>query len=134
MVKKTVGNRIMLLGDAAGMAKPTTGGGIGPGFKQIKGILQPLSKAITDDELSEKNLIKITSKHFQSMKKDQDKARMLRNLLVSDVEDKELDKHFEIINEIGDIEKPVPLGLALLKKVPAFRKLALKAGTRLLFR
>jgi digeranylgeranylglycerophospholipid reductase len=143
MVKKTVGNRIMLLGDAAGMAKPTTGGGIGPGFKQIKGILQPLSNAITADELSEKNLKRITSKHFQSMKKDQDKARMLRNLLVSDVEDKELDKHFEnfarpdvleLINEIGDIEKPVPLGLALLKKVPAFRKLALKAGTRLLFR
>ena len=143
MVKKTVGNRIMLLGDAAGMAKPTTGGGIGPGFKQIKGILQQLSTAITNDELSEKNLKKITTKHFQSMKKDQDKARMLRNLLVSDVGDKELDKHFEnfarpdvleLINEVGDIEKPVPLGLALLKKVPAFRKLALKAGTRLLFR
>tara|TARA_B110000483_G_scaffold22281_1_gene25581 strand:+ start:2847 stop:4061 length:1215 start_codon:yes stop_codon:yes gene_type:complete len=143
MVKKTVGNRIMLLGDAAGMAKPTTGGGIGPGFKQIKGILEPLSKAIFEDKLSEKNLNKITSKHFQSMKKDQDKARLLRNLLVSDVEDNELDKHFEnfsrpdvleLINEIGDIEKPVPLGLALVKKVPAFRKLALKAGTRLLFR
>ena len=143
MVKKTVGNRVMLLGDAAGMAKPTTGGGIGPGFKQIKGILQPLSKAISDDQLSEKNLKKITSKHFQAMKKDQDKARALRNLLVSDVNDKDLDKHFEnfsrpdvleLINEIGDIEKPVPLGLALLKKVPAFRILALKAGTRLLFR
>ncbi len=143
MVKKTVGNRVMLLGDAAGMAKPTTGGGIGPGFKQIKGILGPLSQAILDDDLSEKNLKKITSKHFQMMKKDQDKARSLRNLLVSDANDKELDKHFEnfadpnvleLINEIGDIEKPVPLGLALLKKVPAFRLLALKAGTRLLFR
>lgn len=143
MVKKTVGNRVMLLGDAAGMAKPTTGGGIGPGFKQIKGILQPLSAAITEDNLSEKNLKKITSKHFQSMKKDQDKARALRNLLVSDVSDNDLDGHFEnfsrpdvleLINEIGDIEKPVPLGLALVKKVPAFRRLAFKAGTRLMFR
>lgn len=143
MVKKTVSNRVMLLGDAAGMAKPTTGGGIGPGFNQIKGILQPLSKAITNDDLSEKSLKKITSKHFLAMKKDQDKARALRNLLVSDVSDTELDTHFtnfarpdvlELINEIGDIEKPVPLGLALLKKVPAFRRLALKAGTRLIFR
>ena len=59
----------------------------------------------------------------------------LRNLLVSDCEDDELDRHFEqfakpevveLINAIGDIEKPVPLGMALLKKVPAFRKLALK--------
>lgn len=77
------------------------------------------------------------------MKKDQDKARTLRNLLVSDTSDIELDHHFtnfaredvlELINEIGDIEKPVPLGLALLKKVPAFRKLALRAGSKLLFR
>jgi flavin-dependent dehydrogenase len=143
MVKKTVANRVLLLGDAAGMAKPTTGGGIGPGFKQIKGILQPLSKAIFDDELSEKNLKKVTSKHFLAMRKDQDKARVLRNLLVSDVNDKELDSHFEnfarpeileLINEIGDIEKPVPLGLALVKKIPAFRKLAIKAGIRLMFR
>ena len=78
-----------------------------------------------------------------AMKKDQDKARALRNLLVSDTSDKELNKHFtnfaredvlELINEIGDIEKPVPLGLALIKKVPAFRRLALRAGTRLMFR
>ena len=31
MVKHTVKDRVMLLGDAAGMAKPTTGGGIGQG-------------------------------------------------------------------------------------------------------
>ena len=143
MVKKTVRDRVMLLGDAAGMAKPTTGGGIGPGFKQISGILEPLDAAIKSDNLSEKQLTKITSKHFKAMKKDQEKARKLRNLLVSDVLDGELDLHFDnfakpevlkLINEIGDIEKPVPLGLALLKKVPAFRRLALRAGSKLLFR
>ena len=143
MVKKTVRDRVMLLGDAAGMAKPTTGGGIGPGFKQISGILEPLNAAIKSDKLSEKHLVKITTKHFKAMKKDQEKARKLRNLLVSDVLDGELDVHFDnfakpevlkLINEIGDIEKPVPLGLALLKKVPAFRRLALRAGSKLLFR
>jgi len=143
MVKKTVRDRVMLLGDAAGMAKPTTGGGIGPGFKQISGILEPLDAAIKSDNLSEKQLTKITSKHLKAMKKDQEKARKLRNLLVSDVLDGELDLHFDnfakpevlkLINEIGDIEKPVPLGLALLKKVPAFRRLALRAGSKLLFR
>ena len=143
MVKKTVRDRVMLLGDAAGMAKPTTGGGIGPGFKQISGILEPLDAAIKSDNLSDKQLTKITSKHFKAMKKDQEKARKLRNLLVSDVLDGELDLHFDnfakpevlkLINEIGDIEKPVPLGLALLKKVPAFRRLALRAGSKLLFR
>lgn len=143
MVKKTVRDRVLLLGDAAGMAKPTTGGGIGPGFQQISGILSRLSEAILLDNLSEKALTKITSKHFKFMNKDQEKARKLRNLLVSDVIDGELDRHFDnfakpevldLINEIGDIEKPVPLGLALIKKVPAFRRLALRAGSKLLFR
>ena len=142
MVRTPVKDRVMLLGDAAGMAKPTTGGGIGPAFEQIRGIIKPLSKAINEDKLGQKNLHKITSKHYAKMKKDQNRARALRNLLVSDCSDKELDKHFnsfakpeiiELINEVGDIEKPVPLGMALLRKVPAFRKLALKAGAKLLF-
>ena len=76
------------------------------------------------------------------MKKDQNRAKALRNLLVSDCSDKELDRHFEqfakpeiinLINEVGDIEKPVPLGMALLRRVPAFRKLAIKAGFKYIF-
>jgi flavin-dependent dehydrogenase len=142
MVKNPVKNRVMLIGDAAGMAKPTTGGGIGPGFKQIESIIDNLSTAIDNDNLSSKDLHKITSKHWNEMKRSQDKARALRDLLVSNCTDEELDEHFEnfskpevleLINTIGDIEKPVPLGMALLKKVPAFRKLALKAGVKLLF-
>lgn len=141
MVKRNVKQRVMLLGDAAGMAKPTTGGGIGPGFHQIQCILNPLVEAIVNDNLNEPALKSITKKPWESMKREQDRARALRNLLVSDCSDETLDKHFrafahpntlKLINEIGDIEKPVPLGMALLRQVPAFRPLALKAGVRLL--
>lgn len=141
MVKRPVKDRVLLLGDAAGMAKPTTGGGIGPGFHQIQCILDELVHAVENDTLSESELKAITKKPWDAMKREQDKARALRNLLVSDCDDATLDKHFNafahpdtlaIINEIGDIEKPVPLGMALLKQVPAFRPLALKAGVRLL--
>ncbi|RJU93323.1 MAG: geranylgeranyl reductase family protein [Candidatus Poseidoniales archaeon] len=141
MIKKTVKQRVMLLGDAAGMAKPTTGGGIGPGFHQIQCILSPLVEAIMNDNLSDANLRAITKKPWEAMKKEQDRARALRNLLVSDCSDKKLDQHFmnfahpdtlQLINEVGDIEKPVPLGMALIRNVPAFRPLALKAGVRLL--
>lgn len=141
MVKHPVKNRVMLLGDAAGMAKPTTGGGLGPGFHQIQCILKPLVKAIKTNALSETNLKAITKQPWNAMKKEQDRARALRNLLVSDCTDEVLDKHFinfahpdtlNLINAIGDIEKPVPLGMALLRQVPAFRPLALKAGVRLL--
>ena len=141
MVKRPVKDRVLLLGDAAGMAKPTTGGGIGPGFHQIQCILDELVHAVENNTLSESELKAITKKPWDAMKREQDKARALRNLLVSDCDDATLDKHFNafahpdtltIINEIGDIEKPVPLGMALLKQVPAFRPLALKAGVRLL--
>ena len=142
MVKKPYKNRVLLLGDAAGMAKPTTGGGIGPGFEHINGIVDKLSLAIDSNNLTEPNLKHIAKSHFEKMKKDQNRARALRNLLVSDCEDIELDHNFEqfakpeiinLINQIGDIEKPVPLGMALLRKVPAFRKMALKAGMKLIF-
>ena len=142
MVRKAYKNRVLLIGDAAGMAKPTTGGGIGPGFEQINGIVDKLSVAIMENKLSEENLKSIARTHFEKMRKDQSRARSLRNLLVSDCEDTELDRNFEqfarpevisLINEVGDIEKPVPLGMALLRRVPAFRKLALKAGMKLIF-
>ena len=92
--------------------------------------------------LDEENLKNIAKSHFEKMRKEQNRARSLRNLLVSDCEDDELDRNFEqfakpevikLINQVGDIEKPVPLGLALIRKVPAFRKLALKAGMKLIF-
>ena len=66
----------------------------------------------------------------------------LRDLLVTIPTDEELDSHFrmfnrpeilELINKEGDIEHPVPLGMTLMRKVPEFRKLAVKAGFKLLF-
>ena len=141
MGKHPVKDRVMLLGDAAGMAKPTTGGGIGPGFHQIQCIHEGLSRLVQANTLSEKHLKALTKQPWNLMKKEQERARTLRNLLVSDCTDSVLDQHFvnfahpdtlSLINAIGDIEKPVPLGMALLKQVPAFRPLALKAGVRLL--
>ena len=141
MVKKTVKDRVILLGDAAGMAKPTTGGGIGPGFHQIQCVHEALADAVRSNRLTEKDLKAITKHPWSVMKKEQDRARALRNLLVSDCTDEMLDKHFInfahpetlcLSNAIGDFVKPVRLGMGLLIKVPAFRPLALKAGVRLL--
>ena len=53
MVKTAYKDRVILIGDAAGMAKPTTGGGIGPGFEQINGIVDKLSLAIDSNNLTE---------------------------------------------------------------------------------
>ena len=142
MIRRPFKERVMVIGDAAGMAKPTTGGGLGPGFKQISSIADKLVQQIVKDQLTVKDLKAVTKSSWPKMKKEQDRARALRDLLVSTRTDEELDEHFanfakpeviSLINKIGDIEKPVPLGLALLKKVPAFRKLALQADVKLLF-
>jgi hypothetical protein len=37
-----------------------------------------------------------------------------------------------LINSVGDIEKPVPLGLKLLREVPEFRRMAARATWALL--
>ena len=140
-IRKPFKDRVMVIGDAAGMAKPTTGGGIGPGFRQIEAIIDKLSVAIIKDKLSSYDLEKIC-KPFKSFRKEQDRARALRDLLVTIPDDDELDSHFEmfnrpeildLINSVGDIEHPVPLGMTLLRKVPEFRKLAIKAGFKLIF-
>ena len=83
MVKKAYKNRVILIGDAAGMAKPTTGGGIGPGFEQINGIVDKLSAAIDSNLLTEDRLKTIAKSHFEKMRKEQNRARSLRNLLVN---------------------------------------------------
>ena len=140
-IKKPFKDRVMVIGDAAGMAKPTTGGGIGPGFRQVEAIIEKLCMAIHKDKLDSSTLSSIC-KSFKSFRKEQDRAMALRDLLVTIPSDEELDSHFrmfnrpeilDLINKEGDIEHPVPLGMTLMRKVPEFRKLAVKAGFKLLF-
>ena len=141
VIKKPFKDRVMVIGDAAGMAKPTTGGGIGPGFRQVDAIIENLVKAIEKGKLRSNNLSSVC-KPFKAFRKEQARARALRDLLVTIPDDEELDSHFkmfnrpeilDLINIEGDIEHPVPLGMTLLRKVPEFRKLAVKAGFKLLF-
>lgn len=140
MVRRPVRERAMLFGDAAGLAKPTTGGGIGPGFKQVSMIADTLAEAIHSDQLSESSLKKI-AKPWDELRRHQTRARALRNLFLTESDDETLERHVavfsqpdvtEMINRLGDIEHPVPLGIEMLRKVPSFRPLALKAGWAML--
>jgi hypothetical protein len=45
LVKRPMIGRVALFGDAAGLCKPTTGGGIGPGFRQVE-MLTPNSATL----------------------------------------------------------------------------------------
>ena len=124
-----------LFGDAAGICKPTTGGGIGPGFAHIDLILDDLSRIIKINKLEQKDLI-VIEKKLDRMRKSQNRARGLRDAFLSQSSDDELEEIFKIwakpevismINEVGEIENPIPLGTKMLKDIPEFRKLAGKA-------
>ena len=140
MLKRIHKERLMLFGDAAGLCKPTTGGGIGPGFEAIHLMKTKLIEAIRDDRMDAKTLGKIAAP-VEKIRKDQDRARVLRDIFLTDCDDTTLENSFanfvkpevtDLINQLGEIERPVPLGIRLLKDVPAFRKMAAKATWALL--
>ena len=81
------------------------------------------------------------AKSLKAMRKDQERARILRDLFLTQSDDDELERTFttfckpdtiRLINKVGDIERPVPLGLRLLKDVPEFRSMAARATWALL--
>ncbi len=146
LVKKIHKQRTVLFGDAAGLCKPTTGGGIGPGFNQVDALAEGLIEAVRADAcgdfdaLSESSLRRIC-KPMRKVRKEQERARILRDLFLSSCDDDELESTFiafarpevvNLINDVGEIEKPVPLGIRLLKDVPEFRRMAAKATWALL--
>ncbi len=141
IVKRPLLERIALFGDAAGICKPTTGGGIGPGFKQVDLLVPMLSKAVSRNILDTMSMRKI-SNSLDGMRRDQRKKRALRDAFLTEMDDDELEKIFrvwsrpdvtELINEVGDIENPIPLGIRMLREVPEFRKLAGRAARAVLW-
>ena len=135
ILKSTTSTRVALFGDAAGICKPTTGGGIGPGFAHIDLIARDFINLIRENKLDARNLSKI-DKSIDKMRKSQSRARALRDAFLSHSSDEELEEIFkiwakpdviEMINEVGEIENPIPLGTKMLREIPEFRKLAGKA-------
>ena len=135
LVKRPLKGRVMLFGDAAGLCKPTTGGGIGPGFKHVETMISDLLRRV-EGELTQVQLDSIVAEKHKSIRKDQGRAKALRDAFLTQMGDEELDQVFsvwskpevtELINEVGEIENPIPLGIRMLREVPEFKSLARRA-------
>jgi len=141
LVKKPMIGRVVLFGDAAGLCKPTTGGGIGPGFRQVEMLTPNLLECLKRDDFSDaavKGVIGLLS----PLRREQNRARALREAFLTEMTDEELDSVFavwsrpevtELINQIGDIEHPIPLGIRMLKEVPEFKSIAKRAAKAILW-
>ena len=110
-------------------------------MEQVDLIINNLNDAISENKLSKKSLVNITKKYAKA-KKEFQRIRSLRDFFVTSRNDQELEEIFRIfskpqviklINEKGDIEKPLALGISMLKNVPEFRKMAIKAGFAVIF-
>jgi len=141
IVGRPMRERVALFGDAAGICKPTTGGGIGPGFKQVDMLVPLLSKSIIDNDLSDGRMQKLSGT-LKEMKRGQRKKRALRDAFLTEMDDSELERIFSIwarpevtnlINEFGDIENPIPLGIKMLREIPEFRRLSGRAAKAILW-
>jgi len=135
LVRRPLRDRVMLFGDAAGLCKPTTGGGIGPGFKHVESMVPELLKRVSG-ELTQSQFESIVSGRHKSIQKEQLRSKALRDAFLTQMNDQELDDVFsvwskpevtELINEVGEIEHPIPLGIRMLREVPEFRTLARRA-------
>ena len=141
LIHKPVINRVAVFGDTAGLCKPTTGGGIGKGFDQVDLMLPKLVEAVTKNDFSQATVHDLNAT-ISSMRRSQNKSRALRNVFLSESTDYELDELFsvwsqpeviDLINQVGDIDNPIPLGIKMLKEVPEFRRLASKAASALIW-
>ena len=141
LLKYPLGERVALFGDASGACKPTTGGGIGTGFDQVDLLAPKLSAYMNNDTLG-KDKMKALVKNLEPLRKKLNRARALRDAFLTEASDEELERVFmvwsrpevtKIINESGEIDNPIPLGIRLLKEVPEFRSLATKAASAIIW-
>ncbi len=141
LLRKPVKERVAVFGDAAGLCKPTTGGGIGKGFDQVDIMIEELSRAIQQDNFSP-NVIERMNSSMSELRRNQNRSRALRNAFLTECSDEELDDVFAVwsrpdvislIDEYGEIENPIPLGMKMLKNVPEFRRLTNKAVRALIW-
>ena len=98
-------------------------------------LVPSLLRSLDRNDFTEASIKEITGL-LDPIRREQNRARALRDAFLTEMTDEELDRVFtvwsrpevtELINQIGDIEQPIPLGIRMLKDVPEFRTLAKRA-------
>jgi len=126
-VDKSYGRGTIIVGDAAGHVKATSGGGIYPGLMASKCAIAAIKDALEMDDFSEKLLNSYENCWKSSIGKELNQALYLHkiyrkikdiefNRLIHDLNDKKL---ITIINEYGDIDYPSRVATKIFRKKPS---------------
>ena len=124
--KKTYGNKVMIVGDAACQVKPLTGGGLFYGLICAKRCIQVAIEALRSENFSESFLSKYQRLWMKDIGLEIEQGFILRDIFLS-LNDGEIDELFDIfiqedflniINKYGDIDYPWKLALRIITKKP----------------
>jgi geranylgeranyl reductase family protein len=130
--EETVRDRVALVGDAAGQAKPTTGGGIYTGICCAEMLADELGEALAEDDLSEERLEAYHEAWSSSIGRELRIMMTLRHAFLQ-LDDEDLDDIWDrltqpevtrILNEHGDIDYVSKLAFRLIKAEPGLIRYA----------
>ncbi len=136
--KRLVDDRVMLVGDAAGMAKPTSGGGIYMGLVGSEHLAAVADRGLRTDGLSRGDLLPYERKVKRTIARELRKGTLMRGVYkrFSDADLNRLahllskPRPKAVIEGVGDIDYPSRLVLPLLWAEPRLAGLFLKVLLR----
>jgi flavin-dependent dehydrogenase len=120
---------ILLLGDAAGMAKPTSGGGIYPGLLAARTLASSIERE--GEGICDSSFSAFSRAWYRGYGRELRRSMVLRSI-IEEVEDEEIDlavrtlRDSEVlgyINEKGDIDRPFTLAAGVFAKDPSLARL-----------
>ncbi len=91
---RSYGERVMLIGDAAGQVKPISGGGLYPAFKSAPTLKEMTDKAFETGDFSAKNLSSYESKWKKAVGRELRNGYALRKAYLR-FEDEDLDRAYK---------------------------------------
>ena len=97
---RTYGDRLLVVGDAAGHVKPTTGGGIYYGLLGADIAAQTLHKALQSNDLSDRSLIRYEREWQQLLGRELRTGYWARKLFEK-LSDRQIDNIFDIVKRNG---------------------------------
>jgi len=139
--ERLVDDRVMLVGDAAGMAKPTSGGGIYYGLVASEFLVPVADAGLRTDRLDRGSLLGYEGKVRRVLGRELRKGARLR-ALYKRLRDEDFNRLARllstpraraVIERVGDIDYPsklvLPLAWAQPRLVPFFLKVMLRSGS-----
>ncbi len=140
-IPRTFADRLLVAGDAAGMAKPISGGGLFTGMAAGKFAAETFREAFASGDLSAKSLSKYEERWKAVYGKELRSSYRVRKVFVR-MCDRDLDKAGARLDNVkakavlatGDIDFPTALAPGLLKACPSLLTIAPLLIFRLLWR